>query len=123
MLAFTIDDFCGVSAQPATPCLPSALRGTGAPPSSDERVGRQAAVSVTWALCAVQVAGFALSYLYFSVPPAILSLGLAALLAVAARRSHPQSGGKRSLETMTPEERSARAKKAATAAAQKRTAE
>jgi hypothetical protein len=32
-------------------------------------------------------------------------------------------GGKRSLETMTPEERSARAKKAATAAAKKRTAE
>jgi hypothetical protein len=51
-----------------------------------------AAVSVTWALCAVQVAGFALSYLYFSVPPAILSLGLAVLLAVAARRCrHPSS--------------------------------
>ena len=32
-------------------------------------------------------------------------------------------GGKRSLETMTAEERSARAKKAATAAAKKRTAE
>ena len=32
-------------------------------------------------------------------------------------------GGKRSLETMTPEERSARAKKASTAAAKKRTAE
>lgn len=32
-------------------------------------------------------------------------------------------GGKRSLETMTPEERSARAKKAAAAAAKKRTAE
>jgi hypothetical protein len=32
-------------------------------------------------------------------------------------------GGKRSLETMTPEERSARAKKAATAAAKKRTAD
>lgn len=32
-------------------------------------------------------------------------------------------GGKRSLETMTPKERSARAKKAATAAAKKRTAE
>ena len=31
-------------------------------------------------------------------------------------------GGKRSLETMTAEERSARAKKAATAAAKKRTA-
>jgi hypothetical protein len=31
-------------------------------------------------------------------------------------------GGKRSLETMTPEERSARAKKAAMAAAKKRTA-
>jgi hypothetical protein len=31
-------------------------------------------------------------------------------------------GGKRSLETMTPEERSARAKKASTAAAAKRTA-
>ena len=31
-------------------------------------------------------------------------------------------GGKRSLETMTPEERSARAKKASMAAAQKRTA-
>ena len=32
-------------------------------------------------------------------------------------------GGKRSLETMTPEERSARAKKAPMAAAKKRTAE
>lgn len=32
-------------------------------------------------------------------------------------------GGKRSLETMTPEERSARAKKASMAAAKKRTAE
>jgi hypothetical protein len=32
-------------------------------------------------------------------------------------------GGKRSLETMTPEERSARAKKASLAAAQKRKAE
>ena len=32
-------------------------------------------------------------------------------------------GGKRSLETMTPEERSARAKKASLAAAKKRTAE
>jgi len=32
-------------------------------------------------------------------------------------------GGKRSLETMTAEERSARAKKAATAAAKKRTAD
>ncbi len=32
-------------------------------------------------------------------------------------------GGKRSLETMTPEERSARAKFAATAAAKKRTAD
>jgi hypothetical protein len=32
-------------------------------------------------------------------------------------------GGKRSLETMTPEERSARAKKASEAAAQKRTAD
>jgi hypothetical protein len=32
-------------------------------------------------------------------------------------------GGKRSLETMTPEERSARAKKASIAAAKKRTAE
>jgi hypothetical protein len=32
-------------------------------------------------------------------------------------------GGKRSLETMTPEERTARAKKAAAAAAKKRTAD
>jgi hypothetical protein len=32
-------------------------------------------------------------------------------------------GGKRSLETMTPEERSARARKASLAAAEKRTAE
>jgi hypothetical protein len=32
-------------------------------------------------------------------------------------------GGKRSLQTITPEERSARAKKAATAAARKRTAQ
>ena len=32
-------------------------------------------------------------------------------------------GGKRSLETMTPEERSARAKKASMAAAEKRTAQ
>jgi len=39
---------------------------------------------------------------------------------MAARGS---KGGKRSLETMTPEERSARAKIAATAAAKKRTAD
>ena len=38
-------------------------------------------------------------------------------------KKYGSEGGKRSLETMTPEERSARAKKAATAAAKKRTAE
>jgi len=42
-----------------------------------------------------------------------------AILAVDAKGS---KGGKRSLETMTPEERSARAKKASLAAAKKRTA-
>jgi hypothetical protein len=38
-------------------------------------------------------------------------------------KKYGAQGGKRSLETMTAEERSARAKKAATAAAKKRTAE
>jgi hypothetical protein len=38
-------------------------------------------------------------------------------------KKYGSQGGKRSLETMTPEERSARAKKAAAAAAKKRTAE
>jgi len=38
-------------------------------------------------------------------------------------RTGGKIGGKRSLETMTPEERSARAKKASRAAARKRTAE
>jgi hypothetical protein len=41
----------------------------------------------------------------------------------AMGRKGGKIGGKRSLETMTPEERSARAKKAATAAAEKRTAD
>jgi hypothetical protein len=38
-------------------------------------------------------------------------------------KKYGAQGGKRSLETMTPEERSARAKIAATAAAKKRTAD
>ena len=38
-------------------------------------------------------------------------------------KKYGSEGGKRSLETMTPEERSARAKKASLAAAKKRTAE
>ena len=38
-------------------------------------------------------------------------------------KKYGSQGGKRSLETMTPEERSARAKKASLAAAKKRTAE
>jgi hypothetical protein len=38
-------------------------------------------------------------------------------------KKYGSQGGKRSLETMTPEERSARAKIAATAAAKKRTAD
>jgi hypothetical protein len=37
-------------------------------------------------------------------------------------KKYGSQGGKRSLETMTPEERSARAKKASLAAAKKRTA-
>jgi hypothetical protein len=41
----------------------------------------------------------------------------------AYRKSGSAIGGKRSLVTMTPEERSARAKKAAMAAAKNRTAE
>jgi hypothetical protein len=38
-------------------------------------------------------------------------------------KKYGSQGGKRSLETMTPEERSARAKKASLAAAKKRTAQ
>ena len=38
-------------------------------------------------------------------------------------KKYGSEGGKRSLETMTPEERSARAKKASLAAARKRTAD
>jgi hypothetical protein len=38
-------------------------------------------------------------------------------------KKYGAEGGKRSLETMTPEERTARAKKASEAAAKKRTAE
>jgi hypothetical protein len=38
-------------------------------------------------------------------------------------KKYGSQGGKRSLETMTPEERSARARKASMAAAKKRTAE
>lgn len=49
------------------------------------------AASITWALCAVQVLGFVLSCLYFAVPPAILSLGLAVLLTLAARRLRPRA--------------------------------
>jgi hypothetical protein len=40
-----------------------------------------------------------------------------------AMRAMGSKGGKKSLDTMTPEERSARAKKASQAAAKKRTAE
>jgi hypothetical protein len=41
----------------------------------------------------------------------------------AMGKKYGSEGGKRSLETMTPEERSARAKKASEAAAKKRTAD
>jgi hypothetical protein len=41
----------------------------------------------------------------------------------AMGKKYGAEGGKRSLETMTPEERSARAKKASIAAAEKRTAD
>jgi hypothetical protein len=47
---------------------------------------------------------------------------VSAVMAVMGRKGG-KIGGKRSLETMTPEQRSARAKKASIAAAQKRTAE
>lgn len=50
------------------------------------RLAPRLAASLTWALCAVQVIGFGLSCLYFALPPALLSLGLAVLLGFAARR-------------------------------------
>jgi hypothetical protein len=50
------------------------------------RLAPRLAASLTWALCAVQATGFGLSCLYFALPPAFLSRGLAVLLGFAARR-------------------------------------
>jgi hypothetical protein len=43
------------------------------------------AARIAWGLCALQVVGFALSLVYFALPPAVFSLALAACLAFAAR--------------------------------------
>jgi hypothetical protein len=53
----------------------------------------------------------------------MLSKRLISKVMSALGRKGGKIGGKRSLETMTPEERSARAKKASDAAAKKRTAQ
>ena len=53
----------------------------------------------------------------------MLKKGLVSQVMSEMGRKGGKVGGKRSLETMTPEERSARAKKASMAAAKKRTAE
>jgi hypothetical protein len=46
-----------------------------------------AAAKIGWGLCLVQVAGVVLSVLYFSAPPAVFSLAVAACLGLAAWRS------------------------------------
>jgi hypothetical protein len=51
------------------------------------RQAPRAAASVGWGLCALQVAGFVLSCIYFSVAPAVFSLAVAGLLGLAACRS------------------------------------
>lgn len=43
--------------------------------------------AIAWVLCLVQVAGFAISLMYFPLPPAVFSLAAGALLAFAALRS------------------------------------
>ena len=53
----------------------------------------------------------------------VWSNGYLVIFCVNAMAQIGSMGGKRSLETMTPEERSARAKKASLAAARKRTAQ
>jgi hypothetical protein len=55
--------------------------------SSIVRTAPLAAASIAWGLCAVQVVGFVLSCIYFSLPPAIFSLALGACLGFAAWRS------------------------------------
>jgi hypothetical protein len=51
------------------------------------RQAPRAAASVGWGLCALQLAGFALSCLYFAVAPAMFSLAAAGLIGIAAWRS------------------------------------
>ena len=54
------------------------------------RLAPRAAASIGWGLCVVQIVGFALSCIYFSVPPALFALALAACLGLAAWRSEPR---------------------------------
>jgi hypothetical protein len=49
----------------------------------------RAAASIGWGLCALQIVGVVLSFIYFSVAPAVFSLAVAACLGVAAWRSTP----------------------------------
>ena len=58
----------------------------GAMVSSAPRV----AASIGWGLFVLQLSGVALSILYFSLPPAIFSLAVAALVGLAAWRSAPR---------------------------------
>lgn len=51
------------------------------------RLAPRPAASIGWALCVLQMAGFALSCIYFSIAPAAFSLALAACLGFAAWRS------------------------------------
>lgn len=55
------------------------------------RLAPRAAARVGWGLCVLQLVGFGLSCIYFSLPPAIFSLALGACLGLAAWRS----GGER----------------------------
>jgi hypothetical protein len=54
------------------------------------RLAPRAAASIGWGLCVVQIVGFALSCIYFSVPPALFALAVAACLGLAAWRSGPR---------------------------------
>ena len=54
------------------------------------RLAPRAAASIGWGLCVVQVVGFVLSWIYFSVGPAMFSLAAAACLGLAAWRSEPR---------------------------------
>jgi hypothetical protein len=58
--------------------------------ASIARLAPGATARVGWGLCAVQLVGFGLSYLYFSLAPAIFSLALGVCLGVAAWRSEGQ---------------------------------